>query len=191
MLDYASRTVQVRTRRLPHWTADNGTYFVTFRLADALSKELARKIADRKRRSQPIQSFLDRGDGRCWLRDHRVASMVDRAIRFFDEKRYLLHAWTIMPNHVHVVLRTCGSFTPRQITHSWKSYTSLEANKILGRRGWFWQTESYDVLHDQHDLDRVIRYIVANPIKAHLVNWPWTTVLRTGGAGWKPALHEG
>jgi len=177
---YSSRTVQIRRRRLPHWTADRGTYFVTFRLADALSNELARRIAARKRRSALIQRFLDRSDGRCWLRDQRVAAMVDRAIRFFDGERYVLHAWTIMPNHVHVAFRTLGAFTLSQIAHTWKSYTALQANKILGRDGGFWQTENRDsLIHDQHDLDRVIAYIVANPVRAHLTDWPWTTVLRT------------
>jgi REP element-mobilizing transposase RayT len=176
----SGRTIQLRNRRLPHWTADQGTYFVTFRLADALSKDLALRIATRKRRSLLIQRFLDRGDGRCWLRDPQVAAMVDRSIRYFDGQRYRLHAWTIMPNHVHVVFRTLGAFTLSRVTHGWKSYTSLEANRILGRGGKFWQTESYDaLLHDQHDLDRVIAYVVANPVKAGLTGWPWTTVRRT------------
>jgi len=106
--------------------------------------------------------------------------MVDRAIRFFDGERYVLHAWTIMPNHVHVAFRTLGAFTLSQVAHTWKSYTALQANKTLGRQGRFWQTESHDsLIHDQHDLDRVIAYIVANPVKAHLIDWSWTTVLRT------------
>src|SRR4051812_39806902 len=108
---FSSRTVHVRTRRLPHWTTDQGTYFVTFRLADALSDDLARQIARRKRQSALTQRFLDRGHGRCWLRDHRIADLVDRAIRFFDGERYLLHAWTIMPNHVHAALRLCEGWS--------------------------------------------------------------------------------
>src|ERR1051326_9077803 len=98
---FSSRTIQLRNRRLPHWTAEQGTYFVTFRLSDSLSNDLAMRIASRKRRSLLIQRFLDRGDGRCWLRDPRIAALVDRSLRFFDGDRSLLHAWTIMPNHVH------------------------------------------------------------------------------------------
>src|SRR5436305_2206276 len=110
MSDLFSRTIYTRGRRLPHWTADRGTYFVTFRLADALSHDLGVRIAARKRRSLLTQRYLDRGHGRCWLRDERVARMVDGALRCFDETRYRLHAWTIMPNHVHVAFRVETGF---------------------------------------------------------------------------------
>ncbi|HEX3581329.1 MAG TPA: transposase [Thermoanaerobaculia bacterium] len=180
MSETHTRTIHTRTRRLPHWTTDNGTYFVTFRLADALSADLAARIASRRRCSVLTQRFLDRGHGRCWLRDWRVAAMVDRALRFFDGQRYLLHACTIMPNHVHAAMRVCVGFNLHQVTQAWKGYTARTANAILGRSGTFWQEESYDsLLHVQHDLERVIAYIVANPAKAHLTDWPWTTVLRT------------
>ena len=179
-MEYLSRTIEIRTRRLPHWTANEGTYFVTFRLADALSTELAARIAARKRNSLLTQRFLDRGHGRCWLKDHRVAQIVDRAIRFFDDERYVLHAWTIMPNHVRAAFRLCGGWSLDSVTQSWKGFTSRQANAMLGRSGTFWQEESYDaLLHDQHDLDRVIAYIEANPVKAGLIDWPWVTVLRT------------
>jgi len=84
-----------------------------------------------------------------------------------------------MPNHVHVVFRLLPGIALNQVTKSWKGYTSREINKLVGRRGTLWQDESYDsLLHDQHDLDRVIDYIVRNPIRAGLRDWPWTTVLR-------------
>ena len=109
-----------------------------------------------------------------------MARIVDDALRFFDGSRYLLHAWTIMPNHVHVAFRLDSTFTLHQVSQGWKGYTAREANKILRRSGAFWQEESYDsLLHDQRELDRVIEYIVRNPVKAGLQDWPWTTVLRT------------
>ncbi|HEV8433420.1 MAG TPA: transposase, partial [Thermoanaerobaculia bacterium] len=116
----------------------------------------------------------------CWLRDHGIANLVDRAIRFFDGERYFLHAWTIMPNHVHAALRLCDGWSLNRVMQSWKGFSANRANKMLGRSGVFWQEESYDsLIHDQRDLDRVIAYIVANPVKARLIDWPWTTVLRT------------
>ena len=180
MSEIGVRTVQIRRRHLTHWTADEGTYLVTFRLAGALSPELARRIAERRRAHGLADRFLDRGFGDCWLRDARIAAMVDRAIRFFDLARYVLHAWTIMPNHAHVSFRLLPGIRLEQVLQSWKGFTARKANEILGRKGMFWQDESYDsLLHDQHDLDRVIHYIVRNPIRANLANWPWTTVLRT------------
>jgi hypothetical protein len=36
--------LKTRSRRLPHWEVTGGTYFVTFRLADALPKKAIAKI---------------------------------------------------------------------------------------------------------------------------------------------------
>jgi putative DNA methylase len=57
--------------------------------------------------------------------------------------------------------------------HSLKSYTAHEANKLLGRTGQFWQHESYDHwLRDEEELERVVAYINANPVRAGLVAQP-------------------
>lgn len=180
MFDWPGRTITVRRHRLPHWETEAGTYFVTFRLADAVPPALAWKIKQQATAHKVTDSILDQCYGRCWLRDERIAKMVDDSIRHFDDDRYLLHAWTLMPNHVHVTFRALPGFTRDAVTHSWKSYTAPEANKILSRRGAFWQREGYDILiHDQNDLDRTIDYIVRNPVKAGLRDWAWTTVVRT------------
>ncbi len=175
---FRTRTIHLRRRHLPHWTADFGTYFVTFRLKDAMSEDLARRIAQRKRPHALADRFLDRGYGCCWLRQPDIARIVDDAIRFFDHFRYVLHAWTVMPNHVHVVFRLGKDFTLAQVLKSWKGYTAREINKILGRHGTLWQDESYDsLMHDENDLTRLVRYIDMNPVKAGLDDWPWVTVL--------------
>lgn len=64
-----------------------------------------------------------------------------------------------------------------KILHSIKSYTALECNKLLDRKGTFWQSESYDrVIRSSDELENTIRYVLNNPVKAGLVeewtNWP-------------------
>lgn len=60
-----------------------------------------------------------------------------------------------------------------KIMHSLKSYTANEANKILGRNGRFWQKESYDHwVRDDEELERIVNYIRANPVKANLCKCP-------------------
>lgn len=66
-----------------------------------------------------------------------------------------------------------------KILQSLKSFTAIQANKILNRSGAFWQHESYDhVVRDQDELQRVIRYVLNNPVKAGLVSdwqkWKWS-----------------
>ena len=60
-----------------------------------------------------------------------------------------------------------------------KGATAREANKILNRRGAFWQHESYDrVVRDEKELNRIIWYTINNPVKAGLVknaeDWKWS-----------------
>jgi len=71
--------------------------------------------------------------------------MLVNALRYGETVRqfYRLHAWSIMPNHVHVILQ------PRIELSSmmrWlKGRTGRNADRILGRTGApFWQDESFD-----------------------------------------------
>jgi REP element-mobilizing transposase RayT len=88
--------------------------------------------------------MLDRGWGACWLKDDVVARLVEDAFLKFDGIRYRLHAWTIMPNHVHALFTMLPGATLGEIVGSWKRFTAREANKHLGRTGAFWQTEYWD-----------------------------------------------
>ncbi|HUR98602.1 MAG TPA: hypothetical protein VMZ26_11110 [Pyrinomonadaceae bacterium] len=59
-----------------------------------------------------------------------------------------------------------------------KGYTAREANKILNRKGSFWEAESYDhEVADDEEFNRIVRYVLNNPVKAGLVkdwrDWKW------------------
>jgi hypothetical protein len=54
--------------------------------------------------------------------------------------------------------------------HSLKRFTARRCNEILGRRGSFWQDESYDhCVRGEDELSRIIEYVELNPVKAGLV----------------------
>jgi putative transposase len=134
--------------------------------------------------------YLDRHRDIHWLDDPQVAAMIRRSLYFWNGRKYGLRAYCIMPNHVHVllrpfdderastsetlVLREVGEISDRDsplsgIMHSLKSYTAHEGNKLLGRTGSFWQHESYDHwVRDEEELERILAYINANPVKAGL-----------------------
>ena len=70
-------------------------------------------------------------------------------------------------------------YSLQDILQSLKGNTARRANAILGRKGAFWQAESYDhAVRDEEVLERVVRYVINNPVKAGLVaswrDWPWT-----------------
>jgi REP element-mobilizing transposase RayT len=67
----------------------------------------------------------------------------------------------------------CDGQELSSILHSLKSYTANEANKILNRKGQFWQPESFDRwIRDADHFAKVIRYIENNPVKARLCSKP-------------------
>ena len=170
---------------MPHFDAPGLTQFVTFRLDDALPAtrraewEALLRIEDDRERRQQLEAYLDRGFGECWLRRPEVARLVGDALRFVDGKRYRLEAWVVMPNHVHVLVEVWQA-PLSQLLHSWKRHTSSEANRLLGRRGRFWEREYWDTLiGDEAHLARARRYVENNPVRAKLVrdsaDWPWSS----------------
>jgi len=180
--------LDIRERRLPHWRQRGATYFVTFRLADALPPERVKALSDEREQwlrthkepysskerreyyrlfSERVQEWLDAGAGECLLRDESVARIVAGALRHFDGQRYDLLAWVVMPNHVHVLVTPRSGFHLPDILHSWKSFTAHEIDKALGRSGQVWQHESYDhIVRSPEALSRIARYIAENPAKA-------------------------
>ena len=201
---YNSLVVTIRSRgKLPHWEDKAATYFVTFRLGDSLPKAAVEKIEfgrrdivatakamqremsaqERKRLaalfSGKIESYLDAGRGACHLANPEVARMVAQTLFHFEAARYRLLAWCVMPNHVHVVFQPAAGCELAEILHTWKSSSAKRANRILRRTGDFWQREYYDhLIRDESDLDRVVRYVLENPQKAGLKDWPWVGMRR-------------
>lgn len=207
-------------RHLPHYQPPGATLFITFRLAGSLPKAVLEELAaEAQRQERRLEAIADekeraaqaerlarhlfgrwdealhrRSNGPYDLQEPQVAALVAESLRYRDGRVYTLHAFCIMPNHVHlvctplpVVVEQVGRFGKSpyyplaQILHSLKRYTAREANRLLGRTGPFWQHESYDhAVRDAAELERIIRYVVNNPVAAGLVKeaneWPWTYV---------------
>ena len=190
-----NRPIHKTKRALPHWTQDQATYAVTFRLRDSIPQSimdtyLAEKkqwrhleqlalakgdepLADeaRKRHAEcyeaTIEKSLDEGHGPEFLRQPAIAEMVSNALMHFDGDRYDLLTWCVMPNHVHALIRPLGKHTVASILHSWKGFTAKEGNRILGATGGFWQQESYDhLIRGMADFGNQRAYILR-----HQTNW--------------------
>jgi REP element-mobilizing transposase RayT len=169
--------------------------FITYRLydsvpqkvIDAWKEELAMtekilpndpKILELQKR---IDKYEDVGFGQCFLKDPRIASMVQENLFHFNGIRYNILRWCIMPNHVHVLIEILEGWTLSTLMHGWRSYTSHQANRILERTGNFWMEEYFDrYIRDERHLEIVINYIDNNPVKAGLVDeahkWPWCSL---------------
>jgi REP element-mobilizing transposase RayT len=175
---------------LPHFDGGEIPQFITFRLADSMPQALLDRWREDLSSEQTvnvdavlrkrIELFLDQGYGECYLKDPQVAASVQNSFLFFDGKRYRLTAWVVMPNHAHLLLTPCVGHELSDILHSLKSYTANEANKLLRRKGQFWQPESFDRwVRDADHFAKVIAYIENNPVKARLCEkpeeWPYSS----------------
>ena len=171
---------------LPHYDEPGKVQFITYRLHDSLPKgvleaydeALRRGEIDDLERKQKIEDYLDKGHGACWLRRPLVAEMVQENLRHFDGQRYRLIAWCVMPNHVHVIVETLEGYSLEAVTHSWKSYSAHQLNRIVGRKGAVWQTEVFDrYMRGPLHLARTLFYVEQNPVVANLVSeaeaWPY------------------
>jgi carbamoylphosphate synthase large subunit/REP element-mobilizing transposase RayT len=182
--------IQKSHQNLPHWQQEGATYFVTFRLADAVPQNILRqwkeelatwrkfhaepwdartKYEYQKRFQDGREHWLDQGHGECILKKSNLANLVVDALRHFDHDRYVLDAFVVMPNHVHVLVRLAKGQALADIFHSWKSFSAEAINQLLRRTGQVWQDESYDrIVPDWNELVRCREYILRNPEYAKL-----------------------
>jgi len=115
----------------------------------------------------------------AFMKQPRIASMVQNVLLGSDGECYRLSAWVVMPNHLHVLFKV-GNKPMGRVIADWKEYTAREANKLLGRRGKFWADDYWDTfMRDQtHELS-ARQYAEKNPVKAGLArvpgDWPWSS----------------
>jgi REP element-mobilizing transposase RayT len=160
-------------RRLPHWDLVGRPLFVTFRLYGSLpsSRVFAPQALSTGKAFAAMDRILDSGNtGPLYLRQPEIAELVVAALRDGDRRfrRYQLHSFVVMPNHVHALV------TPHVEATRWlgplKGFTAYRANRILGRVGKaFWQDESYDhVVRGDGEWGRIRAYIEGDPVRARL-----------------------
>jgi len=173
---------------LPHFDGGEIPQFITIRLADSLPQnilerwrqELAHdKITDADFRRR-VEHYLDQSYGSCVLGDERVAKIVRDNLLHFDGVKYRLHAWVVMPNHIHFLAVPKEGHTLAEIVHSCKSFTAHEANNILSRSGRFWFPEPFDrYIRNYEHFEKTCSYIENNPVKAKLCkkpsDWPFSS----------------
>ena len=123
--------------------------------------------------------------GPMWLGRPGVAELVEAHIlRGAEERLYELHAWVVMANHVHLLVRPLikSSEALRRI----KGRSAREPNLTLSRTGEpFWQAESYDHwVRSAEEGARITRYIENNPLAAGLVSRAEDYRWSSAWAGW-------
>ena len=188
---------------LPHFDSPFAVQHVIFHLADSIPQGAIKRIEaelnliePEKRESERrlrLNNLIDAGHGCCVLRHPEVAQMVQETLLKFDDVRYKLFAWVVMPNHVHTLLQINDGEKLPKIIASWKSWTGKQiairyrflttteggAPSVYTKR--VWQREYWDrFIRDERHYVAVVNYIHDNPVRAGLVqraeDWPWSSV---------------
>ncbi|MFJ2362771.1 REP-associated tyrosine transposase [Pseudomonas sp. NPDC087697] len=78
-------------------------------------------------------------------------------------------AWVVMPDHFHWLIELqFGSLS--ELMQKTKSLSTRAVNRATGRKGSLWQQGYHDrALRREVDLVELARYVVANPLRAGLV----------------------
>ncbi len=184
---------------LPHFDGQEAIQHVTFHLSDSLPKEaLARLKAEVEHLPEDtrkleltirLQDWMDAGHGACVLREPDIAAMMEDALIFFDQERYTLFEWVVMPNHVHVLFKPLQGWKVSKIVASWKKFsarriTERNANLPIGvSPSPVWHREYWDrFMRDEAHFRRAAQFIRTNPVKAGLVDcaerWRWGSAFR-------------
>lgn len=188
---------------LPHFDAPGAIQHITYRLADSLPKEalarieqelltvpVAKRDIEYRRR---IEAYLDAGHGSCVLGRPEAARLVIETWLRFDDERYRLLAFVVMPNHCHVLIECLDGCSLGKIVNSWKSYTArwinahvigegcrAGARRSQGRPQALWQRDYWDrYIRDERHFHAAKAYIENNPVAASLAtapeDWPWSS----------------
>jgi putative transposase len=112
--------------------------------------------------SQEYMENLDKGWGKCVLKQPELAKIVADALLYFDGTRYHMGDFVVMPNHVHLLVCLLGDTDVVKQCYSWKKFSATKINKVLGQSGRFWQEESFDHLVRSPEQFHAIRQYIAN-----------------------------
>lgn len=133
---------------------------------------------------------------------YHVMSRGNRKLRIFDDDddrrifmttleravwQYAIRvlAWCLMPNHYHLVIETPRGNLSDAMRHINGVYTQA-TNRLHQRTGHVFEGRFKSfVVQQESYLRRVARYVVLNPVRAHLVvdpaDWSWSSYRATAG----------
>lgn len=122
-------------RRLPHLYCIGQPIFLTWRLFGTLpsNRTFPGNTLNSGKAFAAFDRLLDEArTGPFYLRQAAIADMVVGCIYYNANVlgRYTLHAFTVMPNHIHLLVSP--HIPLAQITKALKGFTAKRANQLLG-----------------------------------------------------------
>lgn len=192
---------------LPHYDDGHAIQTITYRLADSLPAHVLAQLEelafDDDKRRHAIEQYLDVGHGSCVLRHALNAEAVLNTWMHANGAQYWLHAWVVMPNHVHVIAEPIAGHAIGEIVGAWKSVSARTilardasresinsagsaaapgCNVTCSKKHHLWQADYFDrFIRNERHYHAAVEYIHQNPVKAGLVvkaeDWPWSSAI--------------
>jgi len=110
--------------------------------------------------------YLDNSKKGAYLNNEVLFYLKDY-LQSLDKELYQLVAFSIMPNHLHILFKQMQDLdkTIKQI----KGSSAITINKMLNKKGTFWAKGYYDkAIRDEKHFLVTYNYIKNNAIKANL-----------------------
>jgi len=151
--------VKIYQRNLPHIHPKNGIFFITFRLAGTLPKQVLKTLLEeREKRLLEIDKNLSKKDiiiekykvekrffagydkwldtcktGPLWLQQPEVANVVATKLHELANSKYELITYCIMPNHVHLLIKLFEDNVKKKIFHTGRTgnYPLADVMRVL------------------------------------------------------------
>ncbi len=156
---------------LPHIDLKGHYQFVTFRTHDSIDDFLKRLSAENLSaniRQYKIDKYLDHSSNGCYLNTEALILLKS----FFlekDKELYELIAFSVMPNHVHILFKQYEELA--KIMQLLKGSSAYQLNRLLERKGKFWEDGYYDkLIRNEDHFSMTYEYIKYNAVKAGLTD---------------------
>ncbi len=178
--------INIFRKNLPHWEQAGKVQFVTLRLADSMPQTVLKEYTSKKDAfiklyPQPwneeikklyhktinaaMENFSDIGYGSCILGNPEIRRISVDSLEHFDNERYIITAYVIMPNHLHALIIPLEDNTVKSIFKSFIRFTTRKINKLTGRSGCLWQSEPFDrIIRNNEHYRNCVDYIRRNPL---------------------------
>jgi putative transposase len=103
----------------------------------------------------------------------KIASLfIEVMLSYKTEKKYLLHEFVVMPDHLHLILTPQG-ITLERAMQLIKGGFSFQLNKNLKTKKDIWQPSFFDRrIRDSLEYQKYKDYIWQNPVKRSLAKTP-------------------
>ena len=145
-------------RRLPHWTRDGSTYFVTFRVSEAELQAAERKV---------VLDHVRHGAGRFYGLAAAVV-MPDHVHLLLQPRRAF---------ELSRVMKGLKGVSARLVNERRGAHGTLWQDESWDR-----------IVRDQAEFDEKLEYMLNNPVKKGLVTDPWTYDAWYYNADWEAEL---